>query len=66
MDFCFWLRLYRLKAKLSQKRLAEILGVSRQTVNYWESGKVSPKLTFNQWVDLCKLLGYDFVDSLTK
>jgi len=30
---------------MSQKELGEIVGVSRQTINYIELGKTSPKIT---------------------
>jgi DNA-binding XRE family transcriptional regulator len=62
MEFCIWLRLYRRKAKLSQKMVAEILGVSRQTVNYWETGKVNPRFSFEQMTKLCKVLECDISD----
>ena len=30
---------------MSQKELGELVGVSRQTINYIEMGKTSPKIT---------------------
>lgn len=30
---------------MSQKKLGELVGVSRQTINYIELGKTSPKIT---------------------
>ena len=35
---------YRLKAKLSQEKVAELVGVSRQAVTKWESDQSSPNM----------------------
>ena len=44
----------RVKMNVSQEKLADILGVSFQSVNRWENSKSIPtKLT---WVKLTKLL----------
>ncbi len=34
----------RIKAELSQEQVAEVLGVSRQTVSHWENGKTYPDI----------------------
>ena len=65
MDFCILLRLYRRKAKISQKDLALAIGVSRQTVVNWELGKTTAFLSSNQWIELRKVLGCK-VDDLLK
>lgn len=44
----------RLQLGLSQKDLAEQLGVSFATVNRWENGKVAPsQLAWNQFESFC-------------
>lgn len=42
---------------LTQKALADALGVSEQTVRNWERGKSTPTLTIPQTKALCALLG---------
>lgn len=37
-------RKYREKAQLTQKQLAETLGIVQTTVSMWESGKAKPRL----------------------
>lgn len=39
------IRELRENRKMSQKELGELVGVSRQTINYIELGKTSPKIT---------------------
>ena len=46
------LRKYRKMQNLSQERLAEMLGVSRQSISLWETGKTQPSLDI-----LAKLAG---------
>ena len=45
----------REKAKLSQEKLAELLGVTQGAVSQWESGEVSP--TTDKLPELAKILG---------
>ena len=40
---------------LSQQQLAEIVGVSRQTINVIENGDYNP--TINLCISICKVLG---------
>lgn len=40
---------------LSQEDIANKMGISRQTYNYWESGKVTPRL--NSLIKLSNILG---------
>jgi len=49
--------LLRLNAKISQKELAEALGVSGQTVTNWERGHSEATFTLRQIKTLCSLLG---------
>ncbi len=39
------IRELRESMNMSQKELGELVGVSRQTINYIEMGKTSPKIT---------------------
>ncbi len=39
------IRKFRESRNISQKELGELVGVSRQTINYIELGKTSPKIT---------------------
>ena len=61
MNFSNWLKTQRNYKKLTQKQLAKTLGVSRQTVNYWESGK-SKISTLKQVQNLCKALDCSIQD----
>jgi len=47
----------RINAGITQREIAEELGVSEQTVRNWEQGKHPPRLTIPQVKKLCKLLG---------
>ncbi len=42
---------------ITQARIAEELGYSRQAVNSWLTGKVEPKLSMKEWKKLAKLFG---------
>lgn len=42
MDLIQKLEEYRLKKRITQERLAEMLGVSFATVNRWFNGKTEP------------------------
>jgi transcriptional regulator with XRE-family HTH domain len=46
----------RLEAGLTQRDIADGLGVSEQTVRNWEQGKHPPRLTIPQVKKLCHLL----------
>lgn len=43
----------RIKKKLSQEKLAEKIGVSRQSVSKWENGSAYPEM--NRILELCKI-----------
>lgn len=46
----------RQRLELTQKDIADALGVTEQTVRNWEQGKAVPRLTIPQMKVLCRLL----------
>ena len=48
------LKLARTEKDLTQKKLAELVGVSRQTISLIETNKYNPSL--NLCIDICKVL----------
>lgn len=58
LDLVFnqWLLVRRRELGLTQEDLAKRLGVSRQTVNNWETGRVSPKFSIDEWKAFCDVL----------
>lgn len=44
---------------LTQRQIAETIGVTVQTVSNWENGLYSPKLTLEQVDRLCQILQSD-------
>lgn len=48
------MKIARAEAELSQEALAEIVGVTRQTINLIESGSYNPSLKL--CVDICRAL----------
>ena len=50
---------HRKKLKLTQRQIAETIGVTVQTVSNWETGISKPKLTVIQTEQLCKILNTD-------
>lgn len=46
----------RRSRNLTQKQIADALGVTVQTVSNWEVGRVEPKLTIRQFKVLLKIL----------
>jgi hypothetical protein len=55
LEFGEVIQKYRKKAQLNQPDLAEMLGVSRNTVTNWETGKNKPDIDLT--IKLCQLLG---------
>ncbi|OXS56955.1 transcriptional regulator [Cohnella sp. CIP 111063] len=49
------MKIARLEADVSQEQLAEIVGVTRQTINLIESGNYNPSLKL--CIAICKALG---------
>ena len=47
----------RLEAGLTQKVIADALGVTEQAIRNWERGKNEPRFTIQQMKLLCKMLG---------
>lgn len=45
----------RKRLNLTQRQVAEALGVTDQTVSNWEQGRSEPKLTFKQVKALCNI-----------
>lgn len=46
----------RSKAALTQRQIAEALGITVQTVSNWETGIRTPKLTPKETLSLCRIL----------
>lgn len=58
------LQYLRKKCGMTQEKLAEQVGVSRQTVSKWESGEASPEL--GKLLDLCGIFSCSLDDLLRK
>ena len=54
-----YLKERRLKCRMSQQYVADHLGVSQTSVNFWESGK--SKMTSKRWHDLMDLYSNEFI-----
>lgn len=55
MSFAEQVKYVRTELKLSQERLAQILGVSFATINRWENGNYNPsRLAQKVFQDFCK------------
>lgn len=50
------MKILRVKAGLNQKALATSIGVSRETIINWETGKTEPQLTIAQFKALLHAL----------
>lgn len=49
------LKIARIEKSMNQEDLAKLVGVSRQTIGYIETGKYNPSL--NLCIEICKTLG---------
>ncbi len=46
----------RKRLRLTQKQVADAVGVTDQTVSNWEAGRFEPRLTISQIQALCRVL----------
>ena len=44
------IKLHRMKKGYTQEELAELIGVSRNTIQFWESGKRLPSILNYFWI----------------
>ncbi|MDR2426559.1 MAG: helix-turn-helix domain-containing protein [Endomicrobium sp.] len=58
------LRNYRIKKGLSQKKAAELIGVSDITYNRWEQNKAQPRES--QYLKISEVLGIDIFEAAAK
>jgi transcriptional regulator with XRE-family HTH domain len=61
LTFGQWLKLARQRAGVSQRRIADALDVSVQTVGNWEGDRTLPQLDPGKTHRLCQLLEVDLV-----
>jgi transcriptional regulator with XRE-family HTH domain len=52
----------RKRAGLTQRQLADAMGVTVKSVSAWERGVVEPRLTFSEIQQLTEILGCSFQD----
>ena len=52
----------RKRAGLTQRQLADAMGVTVKSVSAWERGVVEPRLTFAETQQLTEILGCSFQD----
>lgn len=52
----------RKRAGLTQRQLADAMGVTVKSVSAWERGVVEPRLTFAETQKLTEILGCSFQD----
>lgn len=55
-----WLKVRCSMANVTQKKIADSLGVTRQTVSNWEIGTTLPTLNPEQTKKLCSILNVSF------
>ncbi len=60
VSFGQWLEFNRRVARLSQQKVADALGVSRQTISNWECDRYVPEITPTQTKMLCDRLEVTF------
>lgn len=42
---------------ITQQQIADELGIRRETVSHWMTGKTTPRLSLDEWDKLARLLG---------
>jgi transcriptional regulator with XRE-family HTH domain len=52
----------RKQRNLSQRDIAQALGITDQTVSNWEQGRSEPRLTIRQVILLCRILNCYLTD----
>jgi transcriptional regulator with XRE-family HTH domain len=52
----------RKQRNLSQRDIAQALGITDQTVSNWEQGRSEPRLTIRQTALLCRILDCNLSD----
>jgi transcriptional regulator with XRE-family HTH domain len=53
---------FRKQRNLSQRDIANALGITDQTVSNWEQGRSEPRLTIRQVILLCRILDCSLTD----
>lgn len=53
-----FMKSYRVRAGLTQEQAAELLGVSRQTLCYYETYPYS--MSMSSWIKMCEAYGEEF------
>ena len=49
-----YLKLHRIKVRLTQLELAKMLGIKERTITFWETGRSEPHIT--QVMDIARIL----------
>lgn len=60
----FELRNQRLLKRLTIQQVADMLGKSKNTVSYYELGKIN--ITINDLINYCTAIGCDYIEVLKK
>lgn len=60
----FELRSQRLLKRMTIQQVADKLGKSKNTVSYYELGKIN--ITINDLIDYCEAVGCDYIEILKK
>ena len=54
------LRQLRENKKISRPQLAQMVGVSKETIKYWENEGITPSLKMDEWLNLSVALDIRF------
>ncbi len=60
----FELRNQRLLKRMTIQQVADLLGKSKNTVSYYELGKIN--ITINDLIEYCDAVGCDYIEILKK